>query len=268
MKPYYLDSAVTIYHGDCRDILPSLPKVDLVLTSPPYDDLRIYGGQGFDFLAIAPLAVGILEDGSVLVWVVGDSSSNGSESGTSFSQALEFKRLGLSLHDTMIYEKSGPSYPTQDKYYQIFEYMFVFSKGKPRTTNLIKDRINRWYGQKWSKVRTRRNVRGELVAHTWSAEEGKEVGVRFNIWRYDVGAGHSAEDMLAHEHPAIFPLALAKDHILSWTNIGDSVLDPLMGSGTTLRAAKDLGRKAIGIEIEERYCEIAAKRMSQTVMAL
>ena len=268
MKPYYQDDAAQIFLGDCRDILPHLPKVDLVLTSPPYDSLRDYGGQVWDFESVAESLLLSLMPGSVMVWVVGDETKNGSESGSSFRQALWFMEHGLNLHDTMIYAKNGPPYPSQNRYFQVFEYMFIFSKGEPKTVNLIKDRKNRWAGGKWSSGRSKRTKAGELTYDPQLDWNVKEFGVRFNIWEYNTGYGYSAEADYIYEHPAIFPPALAKDHIESWSNPNDIVLDPLMGSGTTLRAAKDLGRKAIGIEIEEKYCEIAAKRMSQSVMQL
>jgi len=236
--------------------------VDLALTSPPYDELRLYGDhQEFDFNEVAVGITAVLATGGILVWVVGDQSVNGSESGTSFRQALAFKELGLNLHDTMIYAKNGPSYPSQDKYYQVFEYMFVFSRGKPKTVNLIRDRKNRW-PEKWSAERSRRLKTGEIIHHKghWRAEA---EGVRFNIWEYNTGAGYSAENDIAYEHPAIFPYNLAIDHILSWSNPRDVVMDPMMGSGTTLVAAQSLGRRSIGIEIEEKYCALAVERLRQ-----
>ncbi len=269
-KPYYQDDDVVIYCADCRDILPLIPdkSVDLVLTSPPYDDLRVYGGHKWDFPSVANKLPRILQDGGVLVWVVNDSTIDGSESCTSFKHALFFRDMGLNLHDTMIYEKNGPAYPSFDKYYQVFEYMFIFSKGKPKTTNLLDDRPNRWYGKKFSKIRSRRNREGKLKVQTWLTDEGSDYGIRFNIWRYNVGAGYSSENDIAYEHPAIFPIQLARDHILSWSKPNDIILDPLVGSGTVLWASKELNRKCIGIEIEEKYCEIAAKRCSQSVMRL
>jgi len=254
-NPYYQDKYVTIYHGDCREILPDLPKVDLVLTSPPYDDLRLYGGHEFYFEVLAPLIVGRLGNGSVLVWVVGDASDDTGETGTSFRQVLKFKELGLRLHDTMIYEKNGASYPCHDKYYQVFEYMFVLSKGRPTIINLLQDRHNLWEGS-WGR-RSRRDVHGDLIIG--DKTPSNECGIRWNIWRYNVGHfGEEAE--LNRLHPAMFPMALARDHILSWSNTGSLILDPFLGSGTTAYCAKKLNRKCIGIEIEEKYCEIAANR--------
>ena len=261
MKPYYETPNGVLYHGDCLDIMPLLEPVDLTVTSPPYDDLRTYQGYKFDFEGIAKELFRVTKGGGVIVWVVGDETKNGSESGTSFRQALFFKATGLNLHDTMIYKKNGPAYPSQDKYYQLFDYMFVFSKGSPKTFNPLKDRENKWYGQKWSKKRSRRNKEGELKDSTWDQSEGGRFGTRFNVWKYNVGHGYSSKDKVAYEHPAIFPEMLAQDHIVSWSNKGDTVLDPMAGSGTTLKMAERLGRKWIGIEISEKYCEIAAKRI-------
>lgn len=251
----------TLYHGDCMDILPTLEGVDCVVTSPPYDELRDYGGHLFDYKQLIPILSDKLLSGGVCVWVVGDQSVDGSESGNSFRQALFFQDCGLKIWDTMIYEKTGPSYPVQNKYYQVFEYMFVFSKGKPKTTNLIKDRFNRWYGKKWGKTRSRRMKNGDLVHSDRYKNEGNQYGVRFNIWRYNTGHGY--EDPIAFEHPAIMPSLLACDHILSWTNQDDLVMDPMMGSGTTGVACARLGRKFIGIEIEKKYFDIACDRIDR-----
>lgn len=260
MEPVIIGNA-TLYCGDCRDVLPSLPQVDAVITSPPYDELRTYGGHGFDYKLVIPAIVPILSDGAVCVWVVGDSTTDGGESLTSARQAILFQELGLKCWDTMIYEKNGPSYPAKDKYYQTFEYMFVFSNGKPKTINLLDDRPNKWFGQKWGKTRTRRKPDGSLQETPWYKEEGSEFGVRFNIWRYNTGHGY--EDPLAFEHPAVMPLQLAKDHIESWTAPGDTVLDVCMGGGTTGVGCVDLNRKFVGIEIEPKYFDIACKRIEQ-----
>lgn len=251
-----------IIHGDSADVLQTFADdcIDLTITSPPYDDLRTYNGYAFDLCTIVPQLYRVTKPGGVVVWVVNDQTIDGDESGTSFSQALYFKSVGFRLHDTMIYMKSGPAYPSQDKYYQVFEYMFIFSKGKPKTINLLQDRENRWYGEKWSKVRSRRNKKGELKRDVWNNEEGGKYGVRFNIWQYAVGAGNHGDEM-AHEHPAPFPEALASDHILSWSNPGDVVLDCFAGSGTTLKTAKALGRSYIGIELNYEYVKLSTRRV-------
>jgi site-specific DNA-methyltransferase (adenine-specific) len=242
-------------------------SVDLTVTSPPYDNLRTYNGYTFNFEGIAQELYRVTKAGGVVVWVVGDASDNGSETGTSFRQALYFKELGFNLHDTMIYMKAGPSYPSQDKYYQVFEYMFILSNGKPKTFNPIKDRENRWFGQKWSKVRTRRKKNGDLKSQIWYADEGERLGTRFNIWQYAVGYGYQGDE-LAHQHPASFPEDLVQDHILSWSNPGDMVLDPLMGSGTTGKMATLFQRDFIGIELSDKYYELAKKRIAQAQLQI
>jgi len=235
--------------GDNADVLPSLPKelVDLTVTSPPYDNLRTYDGYTFDFKYLAGQLYRVTKPGGVVVWVVMDETIKGSETGTSFRQALHFMQIGFNLHDTMIYEKAQACFGSNDCYLQSFEYMFVFSKGKPKTINLIRDR---------------KNVRSgvESMAVTGLSADGTKAdrvrkmmatfGRRKNIWTYGVGGGKK-------NHPAVFPEQLVRDHIISWSKDGDIVLDPFVGSGTTCRVAKLNQRKFIGIDISREYCEIA-----------
>ena len=253
----------SIICGDSAHVLKTFEQdcIDLTVTSPPYDNLRTYNGFTFDFETIARELYRVTKPGGVVVWVVGDATVNGSETTTSAEQKIFFRNLGFNIHDTMIYEKNGPAYPSKDKYYQVFEYMFVFSKGTPNTFNPIKDRENRWYGQKWSKGRTRRDVGGNLKYQDWYKDEGEKFGVRFNIWRIFGGAGYTTKDEYTYVHPAMFPEALARDHILSWSNPGDLVLDPFAGSGTTLKMAKETGRHYVGIEISEEYCKLIERRV-------
>lgn len=269
IEPTYQDDCCTLYLADCRDVLPELEaeSIDMVLTSPPYGKLRDYNGYSFDFCKIADELWRLIKPGGVVVWIVGDETIDGSESGVSFMQALYFKEIGFRLHDTMIYMKAGPAYPAQTRYYQVFEYMFIFSKGAPKTFNPLKDRENRWYGQKWSKVRTRREKDGTLSSQKWYADEGNPEGVRFNIWQYANGYGNHGDDF-AHEHPASFPEALAEDHILSWSNPGDTILDPMMGSGTTGKMALAHKCNFIGIDISRDYVDIAKRRIIEAQMQL
>lgn len=264
LKPYYQDGYAQIFLGDCREILPTLPKVDLVVTSPPYDNLRTYGESfQWEFSSTAmQLSLG-LNDGGVICWNVGDETIDGSETGTSFRQALYFKdAAALRIHDTMIYEKANFSNPSNNRYHQIFEYVFILSNGKPRTFNPILDKVN-LYGTCHGR-NTYRKADGSMGERP--KNEGRDLGMRTNIWRMNT-AGQ--ENMCkANEHPAMMPLRLASDLIFSWSNSGDTVLDPFAGSGTTLVAAKALGRKSIGVEIEERYAEIAAKRLQQEYLPL
>lgn len=254
--------------GDCLEVMKGMPDkcIDLTVTSPPYDDLRNYQGYKFNFKSIAKQLFRVTKQGGVIAWIVGDATKNGSESGSSFKQALYFKDIGFNLHDTMIYEKNGPPYPAKNTYYQIFEYMFILSKGRPKTFNPIKDRKNRWAGQKWSPKRTRRTKEGELKEGPWYIHQDSKYGVRFNIWRYHTGAGYSTKDEIAFNHPATFPEKLAEDHIISWSNEGDVVLDPMCGSGTTCKMAKFTKRYFIDIEISPKYCKIDKERLRQGVL--
>lgn len=254
-----------IINDDCLKVMKEMPDecIDMVLTSPPYDNLRDYEGYDFNFEGIAKQLYRIIKKGGVVVWVVGDATVNGSETGTSFKQALYFKDLGFNLYDTMIYEKNSFSHPDKYRYYQVFEYMFIFSKEKPRTINLLKDKKNKWPGS-WGNKKIREK-NGELKNYKKKIICG-EFGIRHNIWKYDTGGNFSTRDENAKEHPAIFPEKLAEDHIRSWSNKGDLILDPMNGSGTTTKAAYKLGRKYIGIEISKKYCEIAEQRLRQQVL--
>ena len=250
--------------GACQEVLASLKEecVDLTVTSPPYDDIRDYKGYSFeeeDFRAIVRQLFRVTKKGGVVVWIVGDATMKGSESGTSFRQALGFMEGGFKLHDTMIYEKNTSSFParrTGKRYTQIFEYMFVFCKGKIKTGNLICDKPNKWAGwTNWGK-NTQRGKDGKLKK-TKDIKPVPEFSPRNNIWRYNVGKGFNSTDKESHSHPAIFPEKLAEDHILSWSNEGDVVLDPFVGSGTTCKMAKKNKRHYIGIDISEEYCNLA-----------
>lgn len=246
--------------GDCLEEMRKIPEesIDLTITSPPYDNLRTYNGYSFDFESIARELYRITKSGGVVVWVVGDSVVKGSETMTSFKQALFFNKIGFNLHDTMIYQKTGIPFPSKTRYLQCFEYMFVLSKGKPKTINLLEDRPNATAGQT-RKSRKYRTKDGTFVKG--SEKPIKEYGVRFNIWKYQTGQYKSTKDLEAFKHPAIFPEALAEDHILSWSDEGDTVLDCFMGSGTTGKMALLNKRKFIGIEISKEYCEIAKERI-------
>lgn len=264
------DVANTIINGNCAEVLQTLPEnsIDLVVTSPPYDNLRDYKGYEFDPKAIIDALYKVVKPGGVVVWVIGDAVVDGEETGSSFRQALMFKESGFKLHDTMIYEKSGSPFPARKdgkRYTQIFEFMFVFTKGKIKTGNLICDKRNRWAGWvPWGKNKKRAKD-GELK-DTAEPKATTEFGVRNNIWRYNTGGGFSysgtkEEQKLVRNHPAVFPEELARDNILSWSSKGDTVLDPMCGSGTTLKMAMLEDRNYIGIDISAEYCELSRKRI-------
>ena len=239
-------------------------SIDLTVTSPPYDDLRDYNEYEWDFKSLAKQLYRVIKDGGIIVWVVGDKTVNGSETGSSFKQALYFKEIGFNLHDTMIYQKDSLTFPDFNRYYQVFEFMFVFSKRKPKTTNLIRDRNNKKKGCSLKGV-TERNKNGSLTESNGS-RKGRKIkskSIRFNVWKYGVGNNKTTKDKFAYNHPAMFPEQLAKDHILSWSNEGDIVLDPFMGSGTTAKMSELLNRKWIGFEISQEYVNIAYKRVGK-----
>ena len=248
--------------GDCLDKMKEIPdgSVDLIVTSPPYDKLRTYNGYTFDFEGTAKELVRVLKSGGVIVWVVNDATVSGSETGTSFKQALHFKSLGLNIHDTMIYAKKAPPPLTHNRYEQQFEYMFVLSKSRPKTFNGLQEetkykgevRHSHYYKDAAAATTTPGNTAGAV----------KPTKLKNNIWFY---AGANAGTEAKYKHPAKFPLQLALDHIQSWSNPNDSVLDPFLGSGTTGEAAILLNRKFIGIEISEEYFEIAQNRVNAAI---
>lgn len=241
-----------LYLGNSAEILMAIDaqSIDLTVTSPPYDDMRVYNGYRFDFESTAKQLFRVTANGGVVVWVVGDRTVNGGETGTSFRQALFFQRLGF-LIETMIWEKTGSGALGSNKYYaQNFEYMFVLSKGMPKTTNLICDRENK-VKSGVVKVNARLDKTGKGVTRV---VERKPFGKRNNIWRYDTQKNS--------DHPAPFPEQLAEDHILSWSNPGDTVLDCFLGSGTTGKMAVKNGRNFIGIEISPEYLEMSRERIS------
>jgi len=234
----------TIYHENCIDTMGRMHDrcVDLTVTSPPYDNLREYDGYEFDFERIAKELYRVTADNGVLVWVIGDATIKGGETGSSFRQALYFMELGFKLHDTMIFEKNSSTFPARAKgsrYTQIFEYMFVFAKGDVRA-NLICDKPNKWAGYK--------DFSGKLKNPV------PDFSPRNNIWRY-------VTSFNGVKHPAPFPEQLAEDHILSWSKPGDLVYDPFMGSGTTAKMAALNGRNFVGSELSEDYCVIANERL-------
>lgn len=249
----FSDMLNKIHCMDCVEGMKKLPDecIDLVVTSPPYDDLRKYNGYSFDFESTAKELFRVVKQGGVVVWVVSDKTQNGSESGTSFRQALYFKEIGFNLHDTMIWKKTNPMPKVKTKrYFDCFEYMFVFSKGQPKTFNPLTQPCK--FGGKIYNS-TCKNMGGEngRTQKTFVLNPNR---YKDNIWEIAVAQNKTG-------HPAVFPEQLAKDHIVSWSNVGDTVLDPFIGSGTTAKVAKELGRKFIGFEISKEYCDIAEERL-------
>ncbi len=248
----------TLYLGDCREILPLLPKVNAVVTSPPYGEIREYGGHASsDWLdVISSIAKG-LQVGGVCVWNVNDQVINGSKSGVSFRQCLHAKECGLRIHDVMIYCKSGTTFPDRNRYLPAHEYMFVWSNGAPAHFNGIRDRVNKWRGT--TLHGTDRLPDGSTRPIHGLGSDVPDTGLRRSWWEINNTAGRGD----ARGHPAPMPYAMAHDHIVTWTNANALVLDPFMGSGTTGAACVKLGRKFIGIEIEPEYFNKACNRIDE-----
>lgn len=259
-----------IKQGDCLHLMKDLPDgtVNLTVTSPPYDNLRTYNGNidqwSFEkFKAIAKEMYRVTADGGVVVWIVSDATIKGSETGTSFRQALYLMDCGFNLHDTMIWRKpNAGSVGALNRYENVFEYMFVFSKGKPKTANIIKDRKNKRCGE--LQHGSIRQKDGSVRKTTgYGKREIAEYGRRHNVW--DVVPCKSRKERFGH--PAPFPEQLANDHIISWSNDGDTVLDPFMGSGTTGKMALLNNRNFVGFELDRGYFELAQKRLEDVTLA-
>lgn len=230
--------------------------IDLTVTSPPYDNLRTYKGYEFPFEDIANEMFRVTKQGGIVVWVVGDATIDGSETLTSCKQKIFFREnCGFNVHDTMIYLKDSIPFPQEKRYNQIFEYMFILSKGIPKNFNPIK-RKNEW--AKVVKKMSHRQMNGDLKQSHLGYRDESNCG---NVWQYGTGFAKSSCDRDAFAHPAIFPEHLASDHIYSWSNEGDLIYDPFGGSGTTAKMAHCLKRKWIMSEISAEYCEIARKRL-------
>ncbi|MCL2039529.1 MAG: site-specific DNA-methyltransferase [Bacteroidetes bacterium] len=250
-----------IFNEDCLITMANLANdcADMVITSPPYDDIRNYNGYVFEFEKIANELFRVIKNGGVVIWVVADATIDGSETGTSFRQALHFKDIGFRLHDTMIYYKNNPMPQTGNRYHQHFEYMFCFSKGSPKTFNPITE-PTKYQGLANMK---NRGQNGSLDYEKIERTKEKKVG---NVFFYSVGGGISTKDKVAYNHPAIFPEKLVYDQIITWTNENDLVYDPFMGSGTTAKIAELLNRKWLGSEISREYCKIAEERLKEYVV--
>jgi site-specific DNA-methyltransferase (adenine-specific) len=258
-----------LYCGDNVKIMLDIPDntIDLTVTSPPYDNLRKYKGCEWDFENVAKQLFRITKDGGVVVWIVSDATQKGSETGTSFKQALYFKWLGYNIHDTMIWNK--PTMPlSHNRYEQAFEYMFVFSKGKPKTFNGIREpyadstvaRIDS--GDAYS-YKHRKGQENETIVKSKKRVLNPNGSLEKNVWKISPDNKLTNKQKYLLKHPARFPEEIAQKHILSWSNAGDLVLDPFCGSGTTCKVSRDLGREYIGIDISQEYISLSKRRLSE-----
>ena len=244
------------YAGNAITVLSRFREgaFDLTVTSPPYEDLRKYNGYQFDPGEMLEAILRVTAPGGVCVWVVGERI-NGSRSLSSFQHAFIGRDVGWQVHDVMIYQKKNTPFMRANAYTPCYELMLVFSKGKPKTFNPIKVPTVR---NGWE---TAVHNKGPDAVNRKRPVELKKEKVKTNIWQYAVGLGGSTKDKVAFEHPAIFPEALARDHILSWSNPEDLVLDPMCGSGTTCKMAEIHGRQWVGIDISEEYIKVAQRRL-------
>jgi site-specific DNA-methyltransferase (adenine-specific) len=280
LGPYEIDN---IYTGECSAMMAEMPDncIDLTVTSPPYDNvdenmvthsgkgLRDYQGYEWDFVSVAKELWRVTKVGGVVVWVVGDATVNGSETGSSFRQALYFKEVGFRLADTMIYQKISP-FPIKSLYHQAFQFMFLLSKEYINCFNPIFEKRDIESSKRISSSRrtslTSRNKDGILKQLDKSGlnrmnSRDPENRKKINIWKIDAASGQSTKDKIAYQHPAIFPEALARDHIISWSNPGAIVLDPFMGSGTVAKMAIEQGRHYLGFDISQEYVDLAERRV-------
>lgn len=247
----------TIICGNCIDVMKNFEEkcIDLTVTSPPYDNLRNYNGYSFDYKSIAKELFRVTKSGGVVVWVVGDKIIKGNRTLTSFKQALTFQEIGFNVHDVMIYKKKNTPFMRSNAYTNCYEYMFVFTKGSPKTFNPIKEKTVR-NGEEMLVYNKGADGINKKVLGTLNKEKTKT-----NIWEYAVGLGGTTRDKIAFKHPAVFPEKLAEDHILTWTNVGDVVFDPMCGSGTTCKMALKNDRKYLGCDISQEYVDITKERL-------
>lgn len=244
--------------ANCVDFMFGMDEdiIDLTVTSPPYDDLRNYDGYSFDFENIARQLYRVTKTGGVVVWVIGDKI-NGGKSLSSFRQGIFFQEIGFQMHDVMIYQKKNTPFMRSNAYTNCYEFMFVLSKGKPNTFNPLKTQTARHGPEMLVHNKGPDGVNKKVL------KELKKEKTRTNIWQYAVGLGGTTTDRIAFKHPAVFPEKLAEEHILSWTNQGDLVFDPMCGSGTTGKMAIINRRRFIGVDISKEYIAIAKKRIEQ-----
>lgn len=252
-----------IHNKDNIELMKQLgdKSIDLVVTSPPYDDIRDYHGFSWDIDLVISELNRVLKDGGVVAWVVGDRVKNHNKSLTSFRQAIKFQEAGFNVYEHLIYEKAGSSPPVKNRYQNNFESIFIFSKGKPKTVNLIEDKENKWAGNRGFGKKGIRNKDGTISERKRTAV--KEFGRRTTIWRYTNTFGYSTVDKEAHQHPAIFPEKLALDLINSYSNEGDTVLDIFSGSGTTAKVCMLNRRDFIACELSEEYYKLSLSRLDK-----
>jgi DNA modification methylase len=243
-----------LFNENCLDTMAKMPSdfIDLTVTSPPYDNLRAYKGYSFDFESIAKQLFRVTKNGGVDVWIVNDATVKGSETGTSFKQALYFKQIGFNLHDTMIWQKSNPMPKVKTKrYFDVFEYMFILSKGQPKTFNPLTQET-KLGGKVYNSTVKQITTDKKRIPKKFVLNKQRYIN---NIWVHAISQNKT-------DHPAVFPQSIVDNHIKTWSNPNDLIYDPFIGSGTTALSCVELNRKFIGSEISKEYCEMANKRIN------
>lgn len=248
-----------IHEGECSKVMSGWPAdcIDMVLTSPPYADLLNYRGFKFDLAAIARQLFRVLKDGGVMVWVIGDKTVDYSRQMIPYTHAFGLRDAGFCIYDVMIYSKPAGRYMNRYRYPNVYEHMIVASKGKPKTFNPIMVKTKKPGDSRNTTILHRDADNNRTLGYRTTAEERPHD----NIWKYSPGFG--AVDRYAFEHPAVFPEKLARDQIISWSNPNDIVLDPMCGSGTTLKMARVYGRRYAGIDVAPEYLEIVRRRLRE-----
>lgn len=260
MKPYYEHNGIVIYHGDCREVLPTIESgsVDLVLTSPPYNVGKEYENREplsvyIDWQTqVISEAVRVTSECGSICWQVGHYVENGEVFPLDILLYPTFKSAGVKLRNRIVWG-FGHGLHCQKRFSGRHETILWCTKGDDYTFNLDNVRVP-------SKYPNKKHFKGPNKGQLSGNPLGKNPS---DVWDIANVKFNHPEKM---DHPCQFPLVLAERLARALTNDNNIVLDPFMGSGTTLRAAKDLGRRAIGIELKESYCEIAAKRLSQEVL--
>lgn len=226
-KPYYQDESCTIYHGDCREILPHLEPVDLVLTDPPFSDAthknaksnrtKGHGNSAIDFECLS------IEDMHIIFDMIANLAT----------------RWVVSFLD--------------------YRHIFRIEQTPPKGLDFIRFGV-------WVKTNPMPQISCDRPANGWDGIAYLHKSNRQKFWAGGGCHGNYIGPVVTDgAHPTGKPISFLRTLVERFSVSGGEVLDPFMGSGTTLRAAKDLGRKAIGIELEEKYCEVAAKRLRQEV---
>jgi len=257
--------------GDNIEVMDRMPAecIDMSCQSPPYSSLRDYHGYTFDFEKVAQQLWRVTKPGGVVVWNEADQTVDGAKTGESYRHVLYFMSLGFQLYQTLYYVKTGTNFVHKTRYTENVENMFVLSKGRPKTVNIIRDVPRLWQGS-WAKTRNRQkdgSLKDSTSKNCGAGRTGRAIGDEYGykarsvLWTICNGHGFAHTDELVKGHSAAFPEALPRDHIRSWTNPGDLILDCCNGSGTTTKMAKWLGRRFIGIDCSAEYCAIAEARL-------